>query len=378
MNSVTSSAPPAGLFARDRLVWLASVALCGVLPAVVVVTLFAEAIASGPIAMDFRQFYRAAEAILAGQSPYLETGEPLPWGGPYPYPPLPALTAIPLTLLSLDAAGLVVMASLVGAALGTLWLVGVRDWRCYGVALLWPPVLSAIQTGNVTLWYALALALVWRYRERVLPVALTLGAAFAVKFFLWPVTVWLAATRRYVAAVGSIVVGAALLVASWAPLGFAGFTGYPSLLRRLEDTVGADSYTLYITALDLGLPSPAARAVWLVAGAALLALVVLLARRGDERSALIAAVGACLALSPIVWLHYFALLLVPVALARPRLGLIWLVPLGMVFTPGSGQPSPAETGWTLAVAGVVLAWALWESRAASTADVAHSVRLGTA
>ena len=38
------------------------------------------------------------------------------------------------------------------------YVLGVRDWRCYGVALMWPPVISAIQTGNLTLWLALACA----------------------------------------------------------------------------------------------------------------------------------------------------------------------------------------------------------------------------
>ena len=68
-----------------------------------------------------------------------------------PYPPLPALLAAPLTLLSLKSAGLVVMAILVLVALSIPGVLGVRDWRCYCVLLMWPPVISAIQTGNVTL-----------------------------------------------------------------------------------------------------------------------------------------------------------------------------------------------------------------------------------
>jgi hypothetical protein len=75
-----------------------------------------------------------------------------------------------------------------------------------------------------------------------------------------------------------------------------------------------------------------------------------LARRGDERTAFIVAIAASLALTPIVWLHYFALLLVVVALAQPRLGPVWFVPLAMILTPGSGQPTPFQTSWTLAVA----------------------------
>ena len=55
--------------------------------------------------------------------------------GPYPYPPLPALLAMPLTP-SLQAAGRVVMVLLDRVAFAVPFVLGVRDWRCYGVLLL--------------------------------------------------------------------------------------------------------------------------------------------------------------------------------------------------------------------------------------------------
>jgi hypothetical protein len=349
----------AGLALPARARWIATVVFLGVFPVLTVGALFASALESDSVAMDFGQFYRAAELILRGDSPYLPAGEPLTeWGGPYPYPPLPALLAIPFTPLSLQTAGLLLMAALVVVALAIPWVLGVRDWRCYGLVLLWPPVISAIQTANLTLWFALLAAVAWRFRDRLLPVALSIGVTLAAKFFLWPIVVWLAATRRIASAVATCVVGALLLVLSWGVIGFAGFRDYPDLLRRLEDVVGADSYTLYIAGLDLGLPSAAARMLWVAVGLGLLAWTVLLGRRGDERSAFMVAIAAALALSPIVWLHYFALLVVVVALAQPRLGVVWFVPLAMVITPGSGQPTPFETAWTLAVAALTVALAL--------------------
>ncbi len=343
-----------------RVAWLASIVLFGVLPVLTVIALFAAAISDDSIATDLRQFYGAAEAIVDGDSPYTASVT-TEWGGPYPYPPLPALTAIPLTPVPFDAAGVLVMAALVGAALATLRVLEIGDWRCYGLALLWPPVLSAVQTGNVTLGFGLAAALAWRYRDRLLVASASVGVTLAVKFFLWPLVVWQAATRRVAAAALSVVVGAGLLLLSWAAVGFAGFLDYPDLLRRLEETVGEDSYTLYIVGLDLGLPSAAARGLWLAAGLGLLAAVVLLGRRGDERSSFLLAIAASLALTPIVWLHYFALLLVVVAVARPRLGVVWFVPLAMVITPGSGHPTPFETATTLAVAALTIGLALRES-----------------
>jgi len=325
-----------------------------------VIALFAAAISDDSIATDLRQFYGAAEAILDGDNPYAATGT-TEWGGPYPYPPLPALSAVPLTPLPFDAAGVLVMAVLVGAALATLRVLDVRDWRCYGLALLWPPVLSAVQTGNVTLWFGLAAALAWRYRDRLLASSTSVGLTLAVKFFLWPLVVWQAATRRVAAAALSVVLGAGILLLSWAVVGFAGLVDYPDLLRRLEDTVGEDSYTLYIVGLDLGLPSVAARALWLAVGLGLLGAVVVLGRRGHERSAFLLAIAASLALTPIVWLHYFALLLAVVAIAQPRLGVVWFLPLAMVVTPGSGHPTPFETAWTLAVVAVTIGLAVRSS-----------------
>ncbi len=146
------------------------------------------------------------------------------------------------------------------------------------------------------------------------------ATTLAAKFFLWPLVVWQAATRRYASAALSVAIGAALLLVSWAVIGFAGMTDYPDLARTLEETVGEDSYTVYIVGLDLGLPSPVARGIWLALGLALVAAVVLVGRRGGERSAFVLAIAASLALTPIVWLHYFALLLVVVALAQPTLG----------------------------------------------------------
>ena len=358
-----------------RVLRLASVAFCGVLPAVVVVLIFVGTIQDSAVAMDFRQFYGAAEAILRGETPYGRATESLTaWGGPYPYPPLPALAAAPLTLLALQTAGLLVMAMLVLAALAVPYVLGVRDWRCYGLVLLWPGVISAIQTGNLTLWFALAAAIAWRFRTRLLTPSIAIGLTLAAKFFLWPLAVWLVATRRFLAAALSLVVGAGLIVLSWAVTGFSGFLDYPELLRTLERTVGGDSYTTYIVGLDLGLPSPVSRTLWLALGIALLAAIVLVGRRGDERSAFILAIAASLALSPIVWLHYFALLAVVVALAQPALGVLWFVPLAMIVTPGSGHPTPFQTSATLVVAAVTIALALRASlRTARSGD-----SLGTA
>ena len=56
--------------------------------------------------------------------------------------------------------------------------------------------------------------------------------------------------------------------------------------------------------------------------------------------------------TPVLWLHYFALLLIPIALYRPRLSGLWFVPLALWLTPASHANGSA---WKIALALAVLA-----------------------
>lgn len=350
-----------------RLLRLVSIELLALIGAASVVVMFVDSIRRNLVAVDLWQFYVAAEAILGGDNPYaLTSTDPRAlWGGVYPYPPFPAFLVTPLTVLSLQSAGLLLMAILVCVALAVPYVLGIRDWRCYGLLLVWPSTMQAVQTGNVTLWFALAAAIAWRLRNSRLPPAASIGATLATKYYLWPLVVWLAATRRAATAALSVAIGVLLLLVSWAVIGFAGLTEYPALLRRFEGAAKSNSYTTYVVGVDLGLPSPLARALWLGLGVGLLVLLVALARRGDELSGFIVAIAASLALTPVVWLHYFALFLVVIALAQPRLGLLWFLPLGLFLTPGDGHPTRFEAAWTIALASAIVVLSLRSTLAQS-------------
>lgn len=325
--------------------WLAFAAF---LPLGILLLLFVLVVWGDAEVVDFRSFYTAGTALLHGESPYPE----------YVYPPLTAIVSVPLALLPLGLAEAIVIAGLAAGVVATLFVLGVQDWRCYGLAYLWPPVLSAIQTGNITIFLGLAAALAWRFRARPLPCSLSIGIALAAKFFLWPLVFWLAATRRYVVAALTCAAGAGFLVLSWAAIGFAGVSDYGNFVRRVQRVVESDSYTAYVVALDLGASPTLARVVWLTLAFGLLFGCVALGRRANDRGAFVLAIAASLAFTPIVWLHYFALLLVAVAVAQPSLGAAWFVPLAMFVTPGSGHPTPFETSATLAAAALTIALAL--------------------
>ena len=119
---------------RLRVMWPATVVFFGVLPVILRRPALRRGDPDDAVAIDFRQFYAAAEAILHGDNPYpgpTRTAGPAS-GGPYLYPPLPALLAIAADGASVQAAGLILMAVLVTVALALRASLGVRDWRCYG------------------------------------------------------------------------------------------------------------------------------------------------------------------------------------------------------------------------------------------------------
>ncbi len=68
-------------------------------------------------------------------------------------------------------------------------------------------------------------------------------------------------------------------------------------------------------------------------GAALLVASISKWRRGQEIGSFTLAVAACLALSPVVWLHYLTLLIAPLGLARPRFSALWLLPIVLWVSP---------------------------------------------
>jgi hypothetical protein len=320
------------------------------------VGLVGMSVAQDLLAWDVRFAYLpAAEAVLDGRTPYPELDDPilLDQKG-YVYPPQLLFLLVPLTPLPVDLVGVLVAAALVGLVVATLRVLGVADPRCYAAAFLWMPTMSGVLLANVSIPLAFAAAVVWRYRDAVWPPAVALGLTISAKLLFWPLLVWAVVTKRLRATVLAVVVGAAVTLGAWAVIGFAGLTEYPDLLRRLSEIQAENSYSFVGIAETLGLGEAAGRAMMLVAGGALVTLCVLFARRGDDFRSFTAALGATLALSPIVWLHYLVVLLVPVAIARPRFSAIWLLPVLLWSSPKPGYADGFQTFMPAIVAGILL------------------------
>ena len=364
MSSPVSLAPPRRTALSAALVRVATIVVCAVLPAISVAYVWGDVVAGSDIAPDFSYYYSTAQDLLDGEGIYPASDEDFDIASgfvlEYVYPPLTALVVTPFTAVSLDVASPVFCVLLFILFIASLALVGVRDWRCYGLALVWPPALDAVETGNVTIPLMLTAALAWRFRDRALVTGASLGVGLALKLLLWPVAIWLLATRRWRASFWTVGVASALVVVSWAIVRFDGIGEYPDLLRRLTKVMERESYSVYALGLDLGLPSEVARAAWVALAAGLLAGVVVLARRGDERGAFALALAAAVACSPIVWIHYFTLVLLAIAVVHPKLGAAWFVgvPMQLIVTSGAYNGSTFQTAAVLALAALAIALAL--------------------
>ena len=184
--------------------------------------------------------------------------------------------------------------------------------------------------GNITLLLLLPLALAWRWRTHAVRAGLAVAALVAVKPFLLPLALWLALTRRWRATVVALVGGVALIVAPWAVIGFDGFRDYPRLVDRVESAYGPGTDSLPAALSWVATGHTARQVMCGVAALALVALAVRL-RRGPDGDLRVFAIliGVSVVATPMVWPHYVALLLVPLAIARPRVDAAWFLPYAL-------------------------------------------------
>jgi hypothetical protein len=301
---------------------------------------------------DFAIFRRAGHALLHGHSPYVHpTLNLLATNDRFVYPTPFALPFIPFAFAPEKVGALGFLAISVAAVLASVWLLGVRDWRCYGAVFLGVPVYGALGVGSIGPFLLLLCALGWRFRDRTIA-GVPLAIAAAAKLFLWPMLVWLLVTRRFRAFAASLLtIGATLAV--WASIDLAGMRRYPETIRLLNDVQRWKSYSVQSLFISLhASPLASEAAAGLAAVVAVMALV-LLRRRGD-RATFGAAVAAALIATPILWTHYLVLLIAPIAIARPRLTPLWLLPVVLWATP---HPESLGIVWrimlVLAVVGLV-------------------------
>lgn len=301
-----------------------------VLPLAVTAFEFSLVLTKHRFALDFRGWYwLAGHRVLDGLSPYT-----LPNLQALKYPAPAALLFVPFGLLSNAAAGWVFAALVVAAIPGTLLLLGVRDWRIYAVTLLWQPVIVGWETANLSLLLTLGTAAAWRWRSRPALTGLVIAALISLKIFLLPLLIWLAITKRWRACAWAVAGSIAINLIAWLIVGFGQIPVYIQVLHHFQPGAERRGYSLVSLALHLGLSGPAAYAIGLAAAAAVVAAGLAVRSPARDRVRLTACIVASLLASPLVESHYLTLLLVPLALARPRLSALWALPIVLLLTPG--------------------------------------------
>ena len=326
-------------FARALEVWLFAV-----VPLFVAVETTQGSIRTNKIAFDFdRAYYQAGRLLLHGASPYgPNTREALSSQTAFVYPPISAYLTAPFALIPHLPADLVVTALATLSVPALLALVGVRDWRVMGAALLWWPTIAAIHLGSVSIPLALGIAVAWRWRDRPVPSGLSIGLVVALKLFLWPLVIWLAITRRWKAAGIAACSSIFFVLVPWIPLGGAGLLSYPHRLSLLSSLEAKRGFSPADLLAGLGADWTNAQVVGYGLGLAL--LVWAWRRRDAEASALALVLAASLLLSPILWPNYLVVLLVPLAVVRPRLDVWWLIPIALF-----SQPNIDPSTWQIAL-----------------------------
>lgn len=313
----------------------------------------AEIVSHHGIGSDFAgTIYHPAQAVIHGRTPYGNPRDPGPLAGSV-YPPSAFLAFFWIGLLGHDAAVGVWLAVLVGAACATLYVLGVRNLRCYALWLLTPMVLSTIAIGNATMLVILLVAVVWRYRDTPWAAAIALTAAVAMKLFVAPLVIWLIVTRRYRAALLTAVCTPVVVLAAWAVIGFSAIGRYPSILSANTKVFSSSGPYLQGLLLQLHGSSSVALGAGVIAAAALLVV----AWFSDDLGCFTLAICAAIVLSPVAWIGYAGLLVIPLAVIWPRWSPAWLLLLGTYihwYNSPLHYRSPALSLSTLALLAIIV------------------------
>ena len=192
-------------------------------------------------------------------------------------------------------------------------------WLVVLLAALDWPFLYSIKLGQAGLLLFLLCAIAWRWRARpgVLGTAIAAGTLIKLQpalLFGWA----LLTGRRQAVAIGVMTVLAVSAVAALLT-GLATWGDYAALVVRVSDPVTTpNSVSAGAIAYQAGWGQSAATVVQWCSVAVIGGIVIYAWLRADEETSLVVTAVAAQIASPVVWIHYAVLLLLPVALLLER------------------------------------------------------------
>lgn len=317
---------------------------------------------AGRVGFDFHgTVLEPARAIVRGETPYPSpNAREVATGNPALYPPLAFVLGLPFAPLGDGLATVAWSALLVAILALSLAILGVTDWRCCALAFLSYPGRTGLLFGNVAVLLVGLVAVAWRARHRAIVCGAAVGLGIALKLVLWPLLFWLLATRRFKALAAASACAALGIGVPWTAIGLDGLSTYSELLGVASVEYAGRGYSVTGMALWLGLDIDGARIAALACGAVVVSLAVVVGRRGDELASFSMALFAGIVASPIVWPYSYLVLVIPLAVARPRLSPAWLLLPAMIVAEYVLQPP----GWQpLVLTGIAAAIAVVPLRA---------------
>ena len=280
--------------------------------------------------LDLQIYTNSARAWLDGGSLY-DYRDPT-FNLSATYPPIGPLLFSVLTPLTADGREVLFTAINLLALFGCAWFVsGLAritpakrfEWSAwaFAAAAVTIPVWLTLRQGqiNIIIWLLVLADLDALRRNRRLA-GLAIGLATAIKLLPGLFIVWLAVTKRWVAALCSIVVLGFAIGIGWL-LAPSDSRSYWTDLLWHSDRVGAlndarNNSALAVIARNFE-PSAGRTALWLCVSAAILIVALLRsvkASRANDFLAVAAIIGcATAAISPISWTHHLGFLLVALA-----------------------------------------------------------------
>jgi len=286
---------------------------------------------------DFEVYTRAARAIAADANPYPHVGSAAVFSQhAFVYPYATALAFSPFGWMPHALARtLFVMLEFAALVLTAVLLSRPRERvAALALVLLSAPSLRSVQVGALGPVLCALLASSWRFRSRSVTSGVILAVAAATKLVLVPVLAWPLVTGR-VRMVIAAGVSLLVLLAAGFHLGPIGMSSYRQLMVGLSAHEGPGSASLAGALRRLGIAWPVSVvAAGLAAVGLVAAFAVVYRHRADERVVFGAAIVASVVASPIVWSHYYVLVLVVILLfPLPAVRAAWFVAASWVAFP---------------------------------------------
>jgi uncharacterized membrane protein len=311
---------------------------------------------------DLTFYWRAAQHVLDGQSVYA----PFQLAGPYPpqgvayeylYPPFLAVALAPIVAVFPDqhaanwlwmAAGFVILALSVAFVMRREQIArGFDHVLLLGVMLAYAPVVSELIIGNVHLLILGLLSGAWLAIRRgtsrsEMAAGALVGIATLIKVFPGLLLLWFLLTGRTRAFVAGLATMIVLMLVTLPVVGVQPWLDYPAVLLNLGAPTELTDVLAPTAFLSEVLPALAAKLIVVGIG---LALVVWSARRRSDAISFAIAVATSVLVSPALYPHYLAILVLPMLLAVRYAPPLWWVALVWLSATGGGPEVFGDLTW---------------------------------